>query len=206
MIEQLLRRFCESKRRKLIVTGGTFVVGLLLVMPLVDGIRAGRDEKEALLTEIDSAQLVVTGLETFEKRVNEKLAQLKTLEGRTVDDASLANLRSQLMDVAKQTSCNIRRLNVGSVASRPWHPGQNPVAAVQDKKPAEPASNFMLEWRPINISLSGSSAGLRSMVEKIADSKMFLHIKNLEMFPSSPKREATTLDMEIWYFTLARKG
>ena len=46
MIEQALRRFCESKHRKLIVTGVTFVVGLLLVMPLVDSIRAGGDEKD----------------------------------------------------------------------------------------------------------------------------------------------------------------
>ena len=36
MIEQTLRRFCESKHRKLIVIAGTFVVGLVLVMPLVD--------------------------------------------------------------------------------------------------------------------------------------------------------------------------
>src|SRR5262245_26845420 len=63
MIEQGLRRFCESKHRKLIVIGGTFVVGLLLVMPLVDVIRAGSDEKEALLAELESAQSVASELE-----------------------------------------------------------------------------------------------------------------------------------------------
>ena len=47
MIEQALRRFCESKHRKLIVIAGTFIVGLVLVMPLVDVLRSGRDEKEA---------------------------------------------------------------------------------------------------------------------------------------------------------------
>ena len=62
MIEQALRRFCESKHRKLIVIAGTFIVGLLLVMPLVDVIRAGHDEKEALLTELESAQSVASEL------------------------------------------------------------------------------------------------------------------------------------------------
>jgi hypothetical protein len=206
MIEQALRRFCESKHRKLIVIAGTFIVGLLLVMPLVDAIRAGRDEKEALLTELESAQSVASGLQAFEKRVNEKLAQLKTLESRTVDDGSLPTLRSELVDIAKETACSIRRLNVGGVGSRPWQPGQNPVATAFDSKAADPKSKFMLEWRPVNISLSGTSASLRSMVEKLAASGRFLHIKNLEMFPSSPKRDTLTLDMEIWYFTLARKG
>jgi hypothetical protein len=205
MIEQALRRFCESKHRKLIVTAGTFVVGLLLVMPLVDVIRAGLDDKEALLTELESAQTVASELKPFESRVNEKLAELKSLEGRTVDDNSLPQLRSKLVDFAKGT-CSIRRLNVGAVGSRPWQPGQNPLATTPDKKLATTTSNFILEWRPLNISLSGDSASLRSMVERLAGSGMFMHIKNLEMYPSSAKRDSLTLEMEIWYFTLARKG
>ena len=206
MIEPALRKFCESRHRKLIVIAGTFIVGLLLVMPLVDLIRAGRDEKEALLTELESAQSVASDLKPFEARVNEKLAQLKSLEGRTVDDSSLPLLRGKLVDFAKETTCSIRRLNVGGVASRPWQPGQNPLATTPEKKPSDANSNFVLEWRPVNLSLSGNSASLRSMVERLASSGMFMHIKNLEMYPSSPKRESLTLEMEIWYFTLSRKG
>jgi len=206
MIEQALRRFCETKHRKLIVIAGTFVVGLLLVMPLVDVIRAGRDDKEALLTELESAQSVASELQPFETRVTNKLAELKSLEGQTVDDSSLPLLRGKLMDFAKETTCSIRRLNVGGVGSRPWQPGQNPLATTPDKKLPSANSNFILEWRPINLSLSGNSASLRSMVERLASSGMFMHIKNLEMYPSSPKRESLTLEMEIWYFTLARKG
>ena len=206
MIEQALRRFCESKHRGKIVIAGTFTLGLLLVMPLVDVIRAGRDEKEALLTELESAQSVASDVKSFETRVNEKLAQLKSLEGRTVDDSSLPLLRGKLVDFAKETTCSIRRLNVGAVGSRPWQPGQNPLATTPDKKPIDANSNFILEWRPVNLSLSGNSASLRSMVERLASSGMFMHIKNLEMYPSSPKRESLTLEMEIWYFSLARKG
>jgi len=206
MIEQALRRFCESRHRKLIVIAGTFVVGLLLVMPLVDVIRAGGDEKEALLTELDSARSVASAIDAFERRVNETLAQLKSLNARTVDDASLPKLNGQLVDFAKETSCSIRRMNVGGVSSRVWQPGQNPSGAVQLKKLADGNSDFMLEWRPVNLSLSGSDASLRNMVEKVAGSGMFMHIKSLEMYPSNPKKDLFTLDMEIWYFTLARKG
>ena len=206
MIEQALRKFCEFKHRNLAVTGGTIVVGLLLVLPLVDAIPAGSEEKETLIGELESAQSLVSDLQNFEARVNDKLTQLKVMEGRTVDDASLPLLRTKLVDFAKDTACSIRRLNVGGLGSKAWHPGQNPLATTNDRKPPEPSSSFVLEWRPVNLSLSGSSASLRSMVEKLAGSGMFMHIKNLEMYPSSPKRESLTLDMEIWYFTLARKG
>jgi hypothetical protein len=208
MIEQTLRRFCEFKHRKLIVIAGTFIVGLVLVLPLVDVLRAGRDEQENLLAELDSARNVAADLPKFEKRVSEKTAQLKAFEARTVNDESLTTLRGKLVDLAKETGCSIRKLSVGGVSSRMWQPGEDPIAPAANQKPNDAAatSSFQLEWRPVSVSLSGTSASLRNMVEKVAESGMLMHTKSLELYPSSPTRQALTLDMELWYFTLARKG
>jgi hypothetical protein len=208
MIEQTLRRFCEFKHRKLIVIAGTFIVGLVLVMPLVDLIRAGHDEQENLLVELDSARNVAAELQAFEARAAEKTAQLKTFEARTVDEESLPNLRTKLVDLAKETGCSIRKLSVAGVSSRAWHPGESPFTQTNDKKPADAAASptVQLEWRPVTVSLSGTSASLRSMVERVAGSGMLMHTKSLEMYPSSPTRQALTLEMEIWYYTLARKS
>jgi hypothetical protein len=206
MIEQALRSFCEAKHRKLIVIAGTFVVGLVLVLPLVDVLRSGHDEKEDLLSELDSANHVAADLEKFDSRVNEKLAQLEVLEARTVNEESLPVLRGKLVDWAKETGCSIRRLSVGAVSSRPWKPGDNPVAMATDTKQNETESRFQLEWRPVSISLSGPSASLRTMLDRIGAAGMLMHAKAFEMYPSSPTRQALTLDMELWYFTLARRG
>ena len=208
MIEQTLRRFCETKHRKLIVIAGTFAVGLVLVLPLVDVIRAGSAEQESLLAELDSARNVASGLEAFEARVVEKTTQLTEFEARTVDEDSLPALRGKLVDLAKETGCSIRKLTVGGMSSRAWQPGQDPITQTNDRKAVEAAatSNFQLEWRPVSISLSGTSASLRSLVERVAAAGMLMHTKSLEMYPSSPTRQALTLEMEVWYFTLARKG
>jgi hypothetical protein len=205
MIEQALRTFCEAKHRTLIVTAGTFLVGLVLVLPLVDVIRAGHAEKEALLTELDSAKTVAAGLEGFETQVKEKLAQLEQQEARTVDDESMPAMREKLVDLAKETGCNVRRITVGGVASRPWTPGENPVGPAQPK-PTQAQSPFKLEWRPISISLTGTSGSLRSMLERVGTSGMLVHAKSFEMYPSSPTRQTMTLDLELWYYTLARRS
>jgi hypothetical protein len=204
MMEQALRRFCEAKHRWLIVIAGTFVVGLVLVIPLVDSYSAGRDEKDDLLAELDSAQSIAADLERFEVRVKEKLAQLEVIEAKTVSDESLPVLRSNLVDLAKETGCSVRRISVGAATARPWSPGQNPIdpAAV---KPAEGESNFLLEWRPVSLSLSGTTGSLKSMVQHVADSGMLMHTKSFEMYPSSPARQSLSLDMELWYYTLTRK-
>jgi hypothetical protein len=206
MIEPALRRFCESPHRKLIVIAGTFIVGLVLILPLVDLLRAGRDEKASLLAELDSAQNVAAEMKEFETRVAEKLTQVKGFEARTVDDESMPALRGKLVDLAKETGCSIRRLNVGATAARAWKPGESPFAQTSDRKPADAAPTIQLEWRPVSISLSGTGSSLRSMVERVAGSGMLLHAKSLEMYPSSPTRQNLTLDMELWYYTLAHKG
>ena len=207
MIEQTLRRFCEFKHRKLIVIAGTFIVGLVLVIPLVDVLRSGRDEQESLLAELDSSRNVAAELQAFESRVTEKTAQLKVFEDRTADEESLPALRGKLVDLAKETGCSIRKLTVGGVSSRAWRPGESPFVP-GEKKPTDAAAGppAQLEWRPVNISLTGTSASLRTMVERVTASGMLMHTKSLEMYPSSPTRQALTLDMEVWYFTLARKG
>ena len=136
MIEQALRRFCESRHRTLIVIAGTFVVGLVLVMPLVDVIRAGHDEKEALLAELDSArQCRRRALRDVESQRHGKACPAEVLEARTVDDESLPALRGKLVDLAKETGCSIRRLSVGAASSRPWKPGENPIAPTASPKP-----------------------------------------------------------------------
>jgi hypothetical protein len=180
----------------------------VLILPLVDVLRAGRDEREGLLAELDSAQNVAAEIKDFETRVNAKVAELKGLEARTVDDESMPALRGKLVDLAKETGCSIRRLNVGGASSRTWKPGDNPFTQASDKKPADATAgpNFQLEWRPVSISLTGTSASLKSLIERVATSGMMMHTKSLEMYPSSPTRQTLTLDMEVWYFTLAHKG
>ena len=205
MIEQALRTFCEAKHRTLIVIAGTFLVGLVLVLPLVDVIRAGHAEKETLFAELDSAKAVAAELESFESQVKEKLAQLEQQEARTVDDESMPAMREKLVDLAKETGCSVRRITVGEVGTRPWKPGENPVAPAQTK-PTEPQSPFKLEWRPISISLGGTSGSLRSMLERVGTSGMLVHAKSFEMYPSSPTRQTLTLDLELWYYTLAKRS
>jgi hypothetical protein len=179
----------------------------VLILPLVDLLRAGRDEKASLLAELDSAQSVAAEMKEFEARVGEKLAQVKGFEARTVDDESLPALRGKLVDLAKETGCSIRRLSVGATASRMWKPGESPFAQTSDRKSADAAAtSIQLEYRPVSISLSGTGSSLRSMIERVAASGMLMHTKSLEMYPSSPTRQNLTLDMELWYYTLAHKG
>ena len=206
MIEQALRTFCESRYRWLIVTAGTFVVGLVLILPLVDVYSAEREEKAALLAELAAATQVAGMMDQLEARAAEKSAQLAALESRTVDDESLPALRTKLVELARETGCSLRRMNVGVPSSRPWHAGDNPIAGGTETAAKSPdtATGFALEWWPVSVSLSGGDANLRSLLERLEADGMLMHTKNFEMRPASGGRKTVDLDMELWYFNLER--
>ena len=204
MIEKALQRFCESPKRWLIVTAVTFVVGLVLVLPLVDLYCAERDKREAVLAELDAAKQVTSGLGKFEERVNARLDELRVFEARTVDEGEVPEFRGQLVDMVREAGCSLRRLNVGPPSTRPWHEGDDPTAPRSDSRHGDDDTNLDLQWRPVSISLSGSIAGLEGFLQRLGVARMLMYTRTFEMYPSTPSRRTLTLDMELWYFTLTR--
>ena len=208
MIEQTLRSICESRYRWLIVTGGTFIVGLVLVLPLVDVYSAERQEKAALLADIAAVTQVAETMDEFESRVAEKTTQLEEFEARTVTDDTLPAMRTKLVEFARETGCSLRRISAGAPVSRPWFQGDDPIAKPGQSvaKPAGAETGFTLQWWPVTVSLSGTDVNLRSLLERMEADGMLMHTKSLDMHPASAGRKTLNLDMELWYFNLARGG
>jgi hypothetical protein len=205
MIEQTLRTFCESRRRGLIVIGGTFAIALVLILPLVDLYLAERSAKAELLTELASAGEVVETIGKTEARLAANTAELKTYEARTVDEQTLPAMRTKLVELARDTGCSLRRINVGNPSMRPWHEGDDPTTTNDTKtKPTEQTTGFNLEWRPVTVSVTGSNANLCSLLERMEADHMLMHTRNFEMHPDNEGRKNLNLDMELWFFNLAR--
>jgi hypothetical protein len=206
MIEKTLRSFCDSRYRGLIVIAGTFIVGLVLVLPLVDLYSAARAEKAVLLAELSTAHQAAKTLDQFESRVAEKASQLEKFEARTVNAESLPELRSELMDLAHETGCSLRRLNVEAPTSRPWRHGDDPFETSGQGKaiPVDETSEYTLETWPVTIQLSGSDAELRSMFSRMDSDGMLMHTKEFEIHPANAGGKMLDVEMELWYFNLAR--
>jgi Tfp pilus assembly protein PilO len=180
----------------------------VLVLPLVDVYSAERKEKAALLAELESASQVAKMIKQLETRVAEKTALLGTLESHAANDQTLPALRSRLVELARETGCGLRRLNVGTMSSRPWQEGDDAVAAAvvtSTKRPGE-RTGFVLQWWPVSVSITGTNSSLRSFVQRLEADGNLMHTKLFEMHPSGVGRAAVALDLELWYFNLARGG
>jgi hypothetical protein len=176
----------------------------VLIIPAVDVYSAEKSEREALQEELKGATELAAQLPQYEIRVSETVAQLTALESRTAEEERLPELRDRLVESARETGCSLRRLNVGGAITRPWHQGDDPIAQNSGVKPIETATGFTLQWRPVTISLTGTIDCLRNFLEQLKADDMFAHAKTFEMYPSPQERKTLTLEMEIWYFALAR--
>ena len=206
MIEQTLRTFCESRYRLIIVIAGTLVIGLVTVLPLVDVYIAEREEKTAMSAELESAHVVVAMSEQIESRTAERTSQLATIEARTVGVETLPALRTRLVELARDTGCSLRRVNVGATSTRPWREGDDAIATHTETNPQQPPvpTGFLLEWRPVTVSVSGSNASLLTLLERMEADGMLMHTKNFEIHPAGVNRKMLNLDLELWYFNLER--
>ena len=205
MIEQALRTFCDSQYRWLIVISLTLLLGCALLLPLVDVYFREQTEKEALSLELNEATQVSSDLDRMEALVAAKAAELEELESRTVIDNSTSELRKRLQTMARESGCQVRKLQFGNVISRPWLKDDNPLSQKIGKKAAQAKTPFTLQRWPVSITLDGSMSNLKGMLDQFEKDDMLVPTKNLELYPGRT-RTNVMLDLGLWYFALVRSG
>src|SRR5436853_3280590 len=131
MNNSLIRKFCESRYRWPIVATATAVTALATVLPLVDEYFDNRNSRNGLAEELVRAQQTASALPEYEERAAKVTGELEGLESRAVDDATLARFRSRLVDVVRESGCQIRQIEVGTATKRPWIQGDDPLAEAQ---------------------------------------------------------------------------
>ena len=203
-IELALRAFCDSPHRWLVVTAVTSIVTLVTVWPLADDHFAGNDERAELAERLRSARLDAEDLGELENQVQEVKAQLAAITGRTVSESTVGSYRSRLVELARQSNCQVRRISVGSIQTRPWQTGDDPIQGSVSGVVPKKATGLDLQKQTLELSISGSMSGLNSLLEQIHDEARLMHVKNLEIRPGGPNRKQVLLDLELWFFSLAR--
>lgn len=203
MMTQMIDRFCESQNRWLIVTSITFVAGFLTVYPQVDHYFAQREKQQNIQQNLISARQAAQRLPLFAKQEKTETEILASLEQRTIDEERLPEFRGALVDLVRESGCQMRRINVGPPRFRPWHADDNPVT--EPNKDAKPTP-FTLEMRALSLSVSGASSAIRNLLTRIEAEQIIYHAKTMGLSPAGTNRRGVQMDLELWYFALSRES
>ena len=203
MNESLLRNFCESKHRKLIVVIGTTLFGLVVLWPSTDDYFDKRESRRTLMDDLDRARRTEEFLPAFEQRVVDLEEKVSLLEGRTVSAESVSQYRNNLLEIIRKADCQMRSLEVGTPTRRPWLRDDDPLQStaalgVTDKTP------FQLERRNINLSIDGEMTSIHNLLDQLEKDKTIAYPRRLQLHSTGGRSTSATLELELWLFALVR--
>ena len=203
MNESLLRTFCESRHRKLIVAIVTTLAGLVVLVPLVDDYFDKRESRRTLMDDLDRARETEKTLPAFEKGVAELEERVSQLEGRTVSDESVSLYRTNLLEMVRKAGCQMRRLEVGASAHRPWLQVDDPLQPTAPS-PTAKQTPFLLERRSINLSVDGEMTSIHNLLEQLEQDKTIAYPRRIQLHSTGGRGASATLELELWLFALSR--
>ncbi|MCH7750746.1 MAG: hypothetical protein IH898_01120 [Planctomycetes bacterium] len=203
MNESLLRKFCESRHRKLIVAIVTTLFGLAVLWPFTDDYFDKRESRRTLMDDLDRARQTEKFLPAFEQRVVELEEKVSLLEGRTVSAESVSQYRTNLLEIIRKAGCQMRRLEVGTPTRRPWMRDDDPLQStaalgVTDKTP------FQLERRNIKLSINGEMTSIHNLLDQLEKDKTIAYPHRLQLHSTGGRSTSATLELELWLFALVR--
>ncbi len=206
MIEKLAERLAQSKHRWLIVTGVTFLIALASALPQVDLLLAERSERAVLQDELAQAEATATRLPTYELKLAEKQEELDRLRKLVVDESQLGALRTWLVEAARQSGCQVRRIDLAAPTKRPWNESDNPLDPPAAGKVDSQKTPFELETRAVAFSVTGSSNEVLALLKAIDADTRLKHANTIELKPTNRSDHELQLDLTLWYFALVRNG
>jgi hypothetical protein len=204
MNDSLIRKFCESSRRWPIVATATVLLALVTVVPLVDDCFNKRSSRNDLADKLALARRTAEELPKYEAQAKTLAAELEALDVRAVDEAELAEFRSRLVDLVRDSGCQIRRLDIAAPAIRPWKAGDKPF----DDQPTGVGAPtpFTLERRSVILAVDGSMTAVKDLMLRLEQEQKLSHPRRMHLQGAAADSETVTLELELWLFALGRSA
>ena len=202
MNDSLTRKFCESRHRWPIVATATVLVALVTLVPAVDDYFDKHNSRNDLADDLVGARQTAESLPAFEIRAAAVRNELEVLEGRSVDEDRLGRFRSRLVDLVRESGCQIRQIEVGSPTSRPWMQHDRPLA--DGAASQEALTPFFLQRRSVVLAVDGAMPAVHDLLDRLEKERTLSHPHRMHLQAVSAEGDTVTLELELWLFALAR--
>ncbi|MDZ4656006.1 MAG: hypothetical protein SH868_00365 [Bythopirellula sp.] len=177
-----------------------------MLTPLVDEYFDNKESRRALAEELENARQTAEQLPSLEKQVAAVVAELEILEGRSVSEDTVSAYRTRLVDMIRESSCQIRRLDLAQPIRRPWKEGDSPLVEGNKSDSSGKATPFSLERRGIQLSVSGRTHDIYTLLERLQKDTTLAHPERLQIHSDGQNGETVTMELEMLLFALSRQS
>jgi hypothetical protein len=192
-------------RSFVIVATVTILLALAVVTPLVDVYFDKRGSRRALAEELDRAHQTAGQLPALEKQVAAVVEKLDAMEARSVSEETVSGYRTRLVEMIRDSNCQIRRLDVAQPTRRVWKEGDSPLSEGKSGDSTGKTTPFSLERRSIQLSVSGKTHDLYSLLERLQKDTTLAHPERIELHAESQSGDTVNMELEMLLFALSRQ-
>ena len=205
MIETLLRRFVETKQRKLAVIILTSLTLLAVVWPAADAYTAAEKRVAAAQDELSQAQQDIQTLPRLTQELVEKKDELRKLENQTVTEPIAQRLREDLTQLVRDTGCMMSSIKLDDSSTRVWMEEDDAISGRRRVDRGQETPFELVTWQ-LSVTITGPMAGIHQFLSGIHRINKLVHTKTVSMRRSANEENKTVLQLDLLLFNLARKG
>jgi hypothetical protein len=120
-----------------------------------------------------------------------------------MNDERIHQFRNELVALARECGCGLRRIRLGEPRQREWFRDDHPLALRPTGQKLE-RTPFMLRNRTLSLSVTGSLANVVRLLEALGRQERLVHCSSMVMQRSEEDTELVVLELELELFELAR--
>lgn len=201
MIKTILRSFLDHPSRHWGIIVAISAIGLTAVLPAADELNRSRQSRAQLEEDAARMRREVADLEGVRQKAEEKQQRLSELEALAVAADQVPLFRQEIVDWARKSGCQVRRIRLESPRSREWQKGDR-LSEPASAKRKKPDSSYVLKMQPLSVSVSGTLPKVKRLLAELHSTDRLIQCKNLTISPSRDNQKEVVLNIELMLFDL----
>ena len=203
MTETVIRRCLRGRARLWLLITLICGVGVTIILPGTDAYSDSRQCRAQLAARLAEMRQQVANIDRLRRNAVEKRIRRQELEALNIPADGLHLFRREIVSWARNSGCQVRRIHVGEPRSRPWRRGDSLLEVDARSATKKPDSLYVLNSRPCSLSISGTLAGVKSLLNDLESSKRLIGGNKMSLRPTPDNRAEAVMDLELTLFNLA---
>ena len=205
-LESILRRLFEGRARRWSIITVNAVLALALGLPAADEYFAQRQREVDLSAELEQAEEQLQRAAELSNRVSVVAQDLKEMEQRALFDVGEQQYRQSLVQLIRQSGCQLRKLTLEKPITRGWNP-QDGLLSTRTQKPKgskEDPAAYRLRTQKVSLSISGALTDVRAFFSELHREDNLMHVNGLSIRPNGRNRTNVVVELQYQLYGLER--
>ncbi len=144
----------------------------------------------------------------LEQKLLDVMAELNSAEQAMVGSEMMPTIQSELMEMAKNSNCQLRKAVIQAGSSESWEPeklAQND-DELDEGEVAEPENSYSLSTEQLSLSLTGTLAQIFDFLERVRHKTWLMRVAQINFSRDPESQGQLSVEANLAFYKLVREA